>query len=406
MKIELKHNLWSGQQTLRINLPDQWNVRVIRMRGDENSVLQASQYRQAFVSLKNMIKGKKNIAVLFDDLSRPTKVYQFIPFLLEFFEKCRIKDEQVRFICALGTHAPHDNTAFRKKLGQNVLDRFPVYNHLVYENCDYLGETRLGTPILVNREYLSCDLKIGIGTLLPHSFCGHGGGYKIVMPGVAHMDSIANHHGSLLSQHKEFCAFGRSQWNPLLEDVKEFGRAAGLDIVINLLINSQAEGVDLYAGPPDGVYGAFAEKGMAHYGAEVPGKADIVIANMYCKGNEATVGLSLAEQLLKEEGGDVVLLSGVPEGQVVHYLFGRFGENAWGRVGFGERKNSKKIRKLFIFSRYKDLAGSFWFGPRQEITWYNDFSEIISALTERFTTTIPVVYVIPDATIQTVDFIR
>ena len=65
----------------------------------------------------------------------------------------------MRFLCALGTHAPLDNAAFRRKLGEEVLERFPVYNHNPYENCEHLGQTRLGTPIMVNKEYLELRRK-------------------------------------------------------------------------------------------------------------------------------------------------------------------------------------------------------------------------------------------------------
>ena len=405
MKIEMKHGLWSCPQTLRVDLPARWDVRMLRMRGDDQKVLETSDYRQAFGSLKTTMRGKKRVAVVFDDLSRPTRIYQFIPFLLELFEECGISDDQVRFICAAGTHAALDNTGFRRKLGKTVLDRFPVYTHHPYENCKYLGKTRLGTPILVNQEYLSCDLKIGIGSLLQHAFCGHGGGYKIVMPGLAHIDAIAHHHGILLSQHCEFGIMGKSHGNPLLEDVKEFGRVAGLDISIDLLVNADAEAVDIYAGEPEGMYGSFAARAVSHYATEVPGKADIVIANTYCKGNEAGIAISFAEQVLRDEGGDVVLLCDIPEGQVIHYLFGRFGESIWGRAGIGEKKNNKKIRRLFVFSRYRDIAGSFWFGRNEDISWHQDLSEIIDILDQRHRMGIPEVFVIPDGTIQTVDFV-
>jgi nickel-dependent lactate racemase len=399
MKIPLHHNLWSADRTLILELPDRWNTEILQMKGDGARILGGEDYRKALVPLEQQAKGRKEICVLFDDLSRPTRASLVLPHLFELFEKCGIRDEQVRFICALGTHGPHDNVAFRKKLGTETLERFPVYNHNPYENCEYLGKTKLGTPVLINREYRACDLKIGIGSLLPHSFCGVGGGYKIVFPGVAHTESVVHHH-QLLNQYRHCYVMGKHRGNELLEDVKEFGRAAGLDFKIDLLVNTGAEAAGIYAGEPEGIYESFAQEAILHYSSEAPGKADIVIVNTYGKASEGVIALTLAEELLKESGGDIVVLCDVPEGQVVHYTLGRFGNNQWGSLAFGERNRLPKTRRIFLFSRFKDLAGSFWFGKREEIFWYNDLSDIITLLDEEYSGKPVDACVIPDGTIQ------
>jgi lactate racemase len=400
MNIVLKHNLWSGDETIDLKLPDRWNVKVLNMAGDARPVLPEDDYRQALAPLSANLAGKREICVVFDDLSRPTRTYQILPYLLELFERAGIRDEQVRFLCALGTHIPFDNVAFRRKLGEEVLERFAVYNHNPYENCEHLGQTALGTPIMVNKEFLACDFRIGIGSFVPHGFCGYGGGYKIVMPGIAHVDSITYHHGTLLNENLEVCRSGQYSRNPLLNDLKEFGRKARLDVKIDVLVNTKAESIDICVGTPDEVYNRFTDSALPHYGTHVSGKADIVFVNTFAKGNEATIGLSLAASLLKDEGGDVVLLADVPQGQVVHYLFGRFGHEVWGRLARGERMKEDKVRRIFVFSRYRDVAGSFWYGKKEDVFWYRDLAEIVRVLEEDYKGRVPDVHVIPDGTIE------
>jgi lactate racemase len=400
MRIPLKHDLWGRDETIHLDLPERWNVSVLRMDGDGKSVLNDEAFRKALAPLETVLKGKKEICILFDDTSRPTRTYRIVPHLIELFEKCGIRDEQVRFLCALGTHAPLDSAAFRRKLGEEVLERFPVYNHNPWENCEHLGQTRLGTPIMVNKEFLSCDARIGIGSFVPHGFCGLGGGYKIIMPGIAHIDAITYHHGTLLPQHLAVCSPGRYRDNPLLEEVREFGRKARLDAKIDLLVNSEAEAVDISAGAPEESYSRFAPRALAHYGTDVPRKADIVFINTFAKGNEATIGLSQASALLKDEGGYAVLLADVSRGQVIHYLLGRFGKETWGRLGRGERVKDNNVRKIFVFSRHKDVAATFWFGKNEDGLWYRDLGEIIRILDEEYKGRIPDVHVIPDGTIQ------
>jgi hypothetical protein len=203
-----------------------------------------------------------------------------------------------------------------------------------------------------------------------------------------------------MQQNLHVCRAGYYRENPLLEDLKEFGRKARLDVKIDLLVNSEAEAVDISAGTPDEAYSRFADRALAHYGADVPWKADILFVNTFGKGNEANIGLSQASALLKDEGGYVVLLADVPEGQVVHYLLGRFGKETGGRLARGERIKEDNIRKIFVFSQHNDIAGSFWYGKKEDVLCCKDVGEIIRVLDDEYRGQVPDVHVIPDGTIQ------
>jgi lactate racemase len=228
MRVFLAHNLWSTERTIAVNFPARWTIDILKMDGDDKPVIGQAEYREAIGRLLPLIGNPGEICVLFDDLSRPTRTYEIIPYLLEMFDAAGIADEQVRFLCALGTHSPHNNADFRKKLGDQVLERFPVYNHNCYENCETVGQTSFGTPVMINKEYLSCDLRIGIGSFIPHQFCGFGGGYKIVFPGIAHIDSIQQHHGELLMKNMESCwGLGKCAPNCMLDDIREAGNWPG-----------------------------------------------------------------------------------------------------------------------------------------------------------------------------------
>lgn len=401
MKINLPHNLWDSDNGLTLELPPHWDTQVLSMQGDDKGVLGPVQYRDAIAPLVPVMKGKREVCVLFDDLSRPTRAYEIVPHLLEAFGKAGIRDEQVRFLCALGTHPPHNNTDLRKKLGSEVLERFPVYNHNCYENCANTGKTKLGTPVTINKEYLGCDLKIGIGSFIPHQFCGFGGGYKIIFPGVAGIDAIEYHHGLLLQENFDNCyGLGNYSCNAILSDIQEAGRMAGLDIKIDVFVNSHARNTNVFAGHPDELYPAMIEGALGHYATKADGPFDIIFANTYGKGNEAIIAVSIAEQLISPDGGYIVLMCDMERGQVIHYLMGRFGNNLWGRLARGERQKQQYLRKLFIVSRYKDHAGSYWFGKKEDIAWVNDLSGLVSELDREYSGKKVRAAVIPDGTVQ------
>ncbi|MCX8111012.1 MAG: nickel-dependent lactate racemase, partial [Syntrophorhabdaceae bacterium] len=108
MEIRLRHNLWGNRKGIRLNLSDSWRISVLNMAGDKKPLLKRDEIRASVLSLAPLVKNKKEVCVAFDDLSRPTKAFKIVPFLIELFEKSGIRDEQVRFICGLGTHAALD----------------------------------------------------------------------------------------------------------------------------------------------------------------------------------------------------------------------------------------------------------------------------------------------------------
>jgi nickel-dependent lactate racemase len=84
-----------------------------------------------------------------------------------------------------------------KKLGEEVVSRYRVYNHNAFGNCTYVGTTATyKTKVYINEEYMKCDLKIVIGSCVPHGVAGFGGGAKMIMPGLASFDTVNHHHGT------------------------------------------------------------------------------------------------------------------------------------------------------------------------------------------------------------------
>ena len=116
------------------------------------------------------------------------------------------------------------------------------------------------------------------------------------------------------------------------------------------------------------------------------------------------IALSLAEEMLKD-GGDIVVLCDVDDGQVIHYLLGRFGKDSWGRLAFGERQKAAVVRRIFVYSRFKDQQGRCWFGQEDDVTWRNDIGRLMRDLDADYAGKSPTVFVIPDGTIQTARFV-
>jgi len=128
------------------------------------------------------------------------------------------------------------------------LDRFPVYNHHPFDFCTYLGKTGRGTPVSINREVMACDLKSGSDASCPTpSRVRRGARYA---PRVAHIDSIAYNHGTLVKQHPGCVGVGKIEGNIPRLDIEEAARMAGLDLKIDAIVNLHGEITSLFVGDP------------------------------------------------------------------------------------------------------------------------------------------------------------
>jgi nickel-dependent lactate racemase len=360
--------------------------------------------------LSELARGKKNLVILFDDLTRPTRTYELVPYVLEELRLAGVEEKSIRFLCALGTHGALKRDDFAKKLGDEVLERFSVYNHNPYENCTLLGRTRFGTPVSINTEFMNCDFKIGIGCILPHWTRGFGGGGKILMPGVASIDTIQHNHSDVAKSGPAKddrgmvalpSSVGRGKYdqNVMRLDIEEAVRMAKFDLIVNAIVNLQRETTDLFVGDPIEAHIAGVKVAAEVYATEAAMEKDIVVANSFSKANEAGIAVLLGVLSLKKSGGDLVLICNAPDGQVTHYLRRSFGKTIGGRLWAPRRELPPMVKRFFVLSEYPDYAGWEWYAPPDKIIWRKRWEEILEDLREAHGEK-AAVSVFPDATIQ------
>jgi lactate racemase len=387
--IRLPQLCWNGVRDLELPLPDEWQVEICNMKGYNRRALTPEEIRKAVQNplgcppIHVSVKNKKQIAIIFDDIQRATRVAQIIPAVLEELAEAGIQDSQVRFIAATGCHAALDRYDFVKKLGEEVLHRFPVYSHNAFGNCVDIGMTQYGTRILANAEVMSCDFKIAIGSIVPHVFAGFGGGAKIILPGICHRQTCLDFHqaGSRYAQKNKDkpVGIGVLEDNPLRLDMEEAAAMVGLDIKIDTLMNSYAETVAVYAGDLKTAYPEAVKDARRHYDTDIARDKDVVIANAFAKVAECESGLEMAYPSVKKEGGDVILIGNAPEGHVEHYL-----AEAWGKTTRSSFQMlcrlGSNIKRLIIYTEYPDLTIYGLFAQPEKVKVVCQWDEVLSLL--------------------------
>ena len=401
--IRLPQMAWYGDETIEIDFPASWDVRVCKTRGHGAPRLSEEGMRQAFANpigaktIREAARGKQRVAILFDDLTRATPAHDILPYVLEELAAAGIEDDQIRMIAAVGAHGAMNGISIRKKIGEEPMGRFLVYNHNPYEFCVPLGTSSRGVPIEVNAEVMRCDLKIGIGSIVPHPLAGFGGGSKIILPGVASVNTISVNHNKLgVSSTVDV---GRYEENVAKLDMNEAARMAGLDFKVDAILNMKREVTALFVGDVVDEHVAGVRVAKEHYAADFVGDCDVVIANCYFKANEVTLAPRLASPLLKSNGGDMVFITITPEGQMTHYLGRTFGENMGGRTWFSRSTLPPNTSRLTIMSPYPDKVGSDWTAEYHLVNHARSWAEVRATLENTYGKTAKVA-VIPDATSQ------
>ncbi|MBM4448122.1 MAG: DUF2088 domain-containing protein, partial [Chloroflexi bacterium] len=264
-------------------------------------------------------------------------------------------------------------------------------------------DTSRGVPVEVNSEFMACDLKVSVGSLVPHPTAGFGGGGKMILPGVSSAKSIATNHGKLCTISETgtiiLDTWGRVDDNVQRLDMEEIARMAGLDFSINALVNINRDTIALFCGDLVKAQREGVKMGRKVYACQAPSDADIVVANSYAKANESALVSGLGSKMLKESGGDLVVIGNIPEGQICHYLARSFGKTIGGKLYGAHKKLPARVKRMYALGPYIDKAGLDWIGAIDKITILNSWAEILAALKKNHGAKAKTV-VVPDGTLQ------
>ncbi len=122
-----------------------------------------------------------------------------------------------------------------------MLGNVRVENHFARDAGAHvdLGVTaRRGTPAKLDRRLVAADLRIATGLVEPHFMAGYSGGRKVVVPGVAHEDTIRTLHNARFMGHPA-AVQANLDGNPLHEEQLEIVRMLGEAYALNVVIDEE-----------------------------------------------------------------------------------------------------------------------------------------------------------------------
>jgi nickel-dependent lactate racemase len=77
---------WHNPRDLTLSLPDSWHVGTFNMAGHDRPAMTDEQINQSITGLmgsppiRELARGKKDVVITFDDMTRVTRVHRIVPY--------------------------------------------------------------------------------------------------------------------------------------------------------------------------------------------------------------------------------------------------------------------------------------------------------------------------------------
>lgn len=246
------------KRELALNIPEGWRViseltpkPLPRIEDLPSALIEGLENPIGRAGLASSGLAGKRIAVIVDDVSRPTPIHLFFHTIFEYLYAHGVRKEDIFIITALGVHRNMTQEEIEKKLGKGNIKGIRWINHDCRDIDGHinLGTTKRGTEVLLNRHLKDADLILCVGLIEPHPLLGFGGGLKIILPGLAHEKTIAQNHMQGVSSER-FNYIGMSE-SPMRLDLEEAALMLEKEIfIINAIMNRNLEIARFVCGDP------------------------------------------------------------------------------------------------------------------------------------------------------------
>jgi nickel-dependent lactate racemase len=308
--------------------------------------------------LVNLARGKQNAVIVINDITRPSPTQLLVEEIARELNEAGIQDSVITLLIATGNHRANSDDEIIRMIGERNFERFVTLNHNASDQSQlvYLGKTTRGLDVEVNRLVVESDLTITTGIITPHQAAGFSGGRKSIVPGVAGLRSLTQHHSFPIRSEEP--VMGMLENNPFHEEAVEAALLVGVDFIVNVVKNNKGEIVSVVAGDLVAAHKDGVEICRQVWEIEVTQKFDITITSPggYPKDfdmHQAQKALASAE-LITQPGGSIILVAECPDG------VGKFGQllmdcrdpqeviDCFRNEGFDSKNHSSKA---FMYAR-------------------------------------------------------
>jgi nickel-dependent lactate racemase len=314
--------LLCGEGTADLRLPESVDIlkmeRLDALSDPVEAVYEALTRPIESPPLRELAHGKKNACVVISDFTRPVPNRIILPPILYTLEDCGIKRKDITILVATGMHRPNLGEELEYVVGREIMDKYRIINHYCRKAEEYRKIDEIdGAPIEINTLYLDSDLKILTGLIEPHFYAGYSGGRKSILPGISSFETMKFMHSFKMIDHPNVtnCLL---EGNPFHEYGIQVAKIAGVDFILNVVINKDRQIAGVFAGHYNHAHLAGCKMVGDHSMVQVDQRLDMVISSGGGYPLDATFyqiskALICAKDILRK-GGTIVVACECREG--------------------------------------------------------------------------------------------
>ena len=270
---------YGKEEKIDLSIEDQYVSEIIEPNevpvGDEiETIRNAIENPINSKNLREFMEDSKDLLFIVNDATRPTPTARILEIIYD-----DIKDYDIKFIIATGIHrAPIEDEYIQifGKLYETFKNKIYAHDARKSEDMVFLGKSKNGTEMRVNKLGVEADRIVIISSVEPHYFAGYTGGRKSFLPGIASYKTIEqNHKLALLPEAKSLALDG----NPVHEDMIDALNTIKKEVFsIMTVLDKNHKVYAATSGDINDSFIAATKKANDVYAVRIKGKADIVVS--------------------------------------------------------------------------------------------------------------------------------
>jgi lactate racemase len=252
------------------------------LRDYASALEQALEAPMSAERLEHLVAPGMRVAIVVDDPSRWTPVREALPVVLRRLHATGVRYEDITISFGVGRHRAVKPATMGEHLGEEVSARYRCFSPPLDNRASYLdlGKTLEGMPVRVFRPVAEADLRILIGSVLPHLQAGFGGGYKLIFPGTSHRTTLGWLHGK--GRREQSNADGLlgtdAATNPMRQAIQRAAERLGPCWSISHVMGGAGQVLEVSTGCPQRVQNLLAIEAKRRFLAPLAKPADLVVA--------------------------------------------------------------------------------------------------------------------------------
>jgi hypothetical protein len=281
-----------GDDNLTLALPDDWTLQqvaspTLKPAGDDWPDRLGRALSGGPEGLARLLAARRDgrIAIIVEDLTRHSPLEQILPLVLREIEHARIDRDQVEIVFATGMHPPMNPEEVAAKIGPLAGEIRWRCNPWAQRGSHVRIGAAEGVEFWLDRGVAEADLRIIVSSVSPHLQAGFGGGYKMLFPGCAALETIRSLHRKGLGRRSGQLVGTDETSNPMRRAIDAGGELVekhhGRSFAIQYLLDDHDKPTTIAAGEVLPTWRMTAKQCSVACGVPAGRAADVLITNAW-----------------------------------------------------------------------------------------------------------------------------